>query len=337
MATAVDLSKAAPTGRARVERLLAGMESKVGASFRRFLDGVRDSSTMERIAALLEAGDVQAALAITRAYVVQMSSFIPSVFAAVGDHEVEAMTLAMMRTGGPYTAVAFDPSYPRAAELIRAEKLSFITAFDGQQRDAVRQALDRSLLEGKGAIDTARAFRDAIGLTPGQEQAVANYRHLLVSNSREALSRDLRDRRSDGKLERAINEGVPLSDADIDRMVDGYRNRYLEYRAETITRTEATRATNLARQEAVAQQIAATQMPPERIRRRWQSVSDGRTRDAHAEMDEQTVAYDEPFTDGDGNQLMFPGDPSAPPATTINCRCSVLLDILPDKASTPDK
>jgi len=40
-------------------------------------------------------------------------------------------------------------------------------------------------------------------------------------------------------------------------------------------------------------------------------------------MDGQEVGLEEPFTDGDGNRLMFPGDPNAPPATTVSCRCVV--------------
>lgn len=54
----------------------------------------------------------------------------------------------------------------------------------------------------------------------------------------------------------------------------------------------------------------------------WIATLDDRTRDAHQEMDGQTVGVDEPFTSELGN-IMFPGDPSADPANVYNCRCAM--------------
>lgn len=54
----------------------------------------------------------------------------------------------------------------------------------------------------------------------------------------------------------------------------------------------------------------------------WIATGDARTRDWHLDMDGQEVELDEPFVDGNGNELMFPGDPNAEPETVYNCRCT---------------
>ena len=60
----------------------------------------------------------------------------------------------------------------------------------------------------------------------------------------------------------------------------------------------------------------------------WIATGDNRTRDWHLSMDGQEVSKDEEFIDGQGNKLMYPGDPDAEPQTTWNCRCSMRSHIL---------
>lgn len=55
----------------------------------------------------------------------------------------------------------------------------------------------------------------------------------------------------------------------------------------------------------------------------WIATPDGRTRAWHLDMDGQEVPVDEPFIDGHGNELEYPGDESAEPETVYNCRCSM--------------
>lgn len=55
----------------------------------------------------------------------------------------------------------------------------------------------------------------------------------------------------------------------------------------------------------------------------WIATPDGRTRDWHLDMDGQEVPTDEPFIDGHGNELDYPGDPGAEPETVYNCRCTM--------------
>lgn len=60
----------------------------------------------------------------------------------------------------------------------------------------------------------------------------------------------------------------------------------------------------------------------------WIATPDNRVRDWHLSMDGQEVEVDEPFIDGHGNELDYPGDSSAPPNTVYNCRCSMRSHII---------
>lgn len=54
----------------------------------------------------------------------------------------------------------------------------------------------------------------------------------------------------------------------------------------------------------------------------WIATIDGSVRNAHRDLDGQTVKQDEPFKSILGD-IMFPGDPNADPANVYNCRCTM--------------
>ena len=58
------------------------------------------------------------------------------------------------------------------------------------------------------------------------------------------------------------------------------------------------------------------------MKREWIATNDSRTRHWHAELDGVEVDIDEPWVNEFG-EIMFPGDPTADPANTYNCRCSM--------------
>lgn len=64
------------------------------------------------------------------------------------------------------------------------------------------------------------------------------------------------------------------------------------------------------------------------LKKVWMSTPDSRTRDWHLEMDGQEVDLDENFVDGLGNELEYPGDPSAEPETVYNCRCTMITHVV---------
>lgn len=89
-------------------------------------------------------------------------------------------------------------------------------------------------------------------------------------------------------------------------------------RAQTITRTEAHRVQNTAREDAMheAKKRGAD------IVKMWDSTLDGKTRRTHRKLDGQIRELDEPF-EVDGHKAMRPGG-FGRPEEDINCRCQVL-------------
>lgn len=89
-----------------------------------------------------------------------------------------------------------------------------------------------------------------------------------------------------------------------------------ESRARTIARTELHSASQ------AGAQASAEDLDIPGLRKEWLTVADSRVRPDHADADGQTVDLEDNFTVG-GEELSYPGDPSASPENTINCRCVV--------------
>ena len=277
---------------------------------------------LRQVNALLAASDIEGALAVVDTHIIRMAPVLSRVFEDVAEAETATLAAGLGTAG---LGVAFDPTDTQTANILRNSRLEFIRETTDGQRASTRQALTRAFETGAGPRQTAAVFRDSLGLTSKQEQAVVNYRKLLETNNRDALRRDLRDRRFDRTVDRAIANDTTLGAKQVDRMVERYRERALQFRSEVVARTEGVRATSMARDEALRQTVEATGRPPEDVERTWNRLNDGRQRDAHDFMQGQKRGLNEAFIDGDGNELRFPGDPSAPIETTAQCRCVITV------------
>lgn len=309
--------------RERAIRALNRAHKKFKEAFALFVRTGQSESTYRKIREAIGRGDIESAMKVVDQLVADFANVRDDIFVETANAESTA-TAKML---GPIAAaVSFDIRDTRSAYVMQASKLALIRQVQDEQRNAIRQAITRQFADtGSNPRTTSIAFVRAIGLTATQEAAVHNYRVLLEQKNTEALSRKLRNRRMDGIFGRAVASDEPILPEVVDRMVEAYRRNYLAYRAETIARTESLRAVSQARQEANKQVIDSIGVDHSRVERTWHSMSDHRTRDAHIDMDGQTVGLDEPFVDGDGNQLMYPGDPSAPGETTISCRCTFTI------------
>lgn len=84
-------------------------------------------------------------------------------------------------------------------------------------------------------------------------------------------------------------------------------------------RTAMTGAQNAGRMEALheAQEMGI------KVKKVWLATLDSRTRHAHGMLDGQVKDVDEPF-ESEFGPIMYPGDLSADPANTWNCRCTLI-------------
>jgi hypothetical protein len=98
-----------------------------------------------------------------------------------------------------------------------------------------------------------------------------------------------------------------------------------EARARVITRTEIIRAAN------VGHSIAARDTPYE-VDKQWIAANDHRTRHSHVLANGLTVSENDTFAvpifereiQVGTDDMQFPGDPTAHPSNTINCRCRAI-------------
>ena len=190
---------------------------------------------------------------------------------------------------------AFNQVAPRALEFIATSSAKRITDINTQARLAIRNTLSSSLRQGISARATARRLRDTVGLNERQAIALINFRTGL--------------------------EEQGLTDALIRRRVEVQRNRFIAQRADTIARTELMTAVNEGRQELWMQLKDQDLIDESRAKRQWITARDSRVDCKVCEpMDKQLRNIDEPFTTGDGRQVMIPGEQVHP-----NDRCTIVL------------
>jgi uncharacterized protein with gpF-like domain len=313
-----DLLKAERSEVVRLEEVLSKQEKRIRAAFDEFLTDSTSESTMRKVRQLLESGNITGALNVIGESITTFGDVIPQIMQSAATAEAKAIAAS---SG---ISAEFDPTNESAAKLIESSRLGLIKDFTASQRDATRQALADAHRRGASTQQAAQAFKNSIGLTSTQLDAVQNYRNLLEQGSADALDRALRDKRYDATVSSAVDSGDVLGSSQIDRMVARYQDNLLTARAETIARTESLRATSAARHEALVQIAEDAGIDDDQIKRTWHATKDTRTRHTHKAMNGQTVVgLDTPFTSPSGEQLMYPGDPDGSAEEVINCRCAV--------------
>lgn len=98
-------------------------------------------------------------------------------------------------------------------------------------------------------------------------------------------------------------------------------------RIRNVTNSTAAAATRAARTSVTAAECAGRVAGYHRaremgidLRQEWMATLDGRTRHSHRQMDGERVEVGEEFSNG----CRYPGDPEAPYAETMNCRCTLV-------------
>lgn len=311
-----------------IEKLLRKMRARIRRQFGLIVLQMKNETSLADLAEFLSVRDYQSPLRMLDAAAERLATTLNSAFMLSTEEFVEAMAEKLG------LVISFDQFNPAVVEFTRQNKFELIRNFTREQTEATRQAILRGVQEGLNPREMARAFRDSIGLTKNQERAVANFRKLLEQNDPEALLRQLRDRRFDRTVARAIDFEGKLSKSEIKRMVDRYRDRMLKFRSETIARTEALPMVHKAHDEAVRQAVDKGVIEKSKIKRTWKSAHDDRVRDpktgaktSHRTMHNQVRGFGEAFVSGAGNLLMYPGEPNAPAVDRIQCRCVVATRI----------
>ena len=313
-------------------RAAEGMDPKIARAFIAAIEQIRTRVPAEQIARMIERRDF---VSLENAFSGHFSSSEWQPYGAAIEQAVLAGVKATSDTQGVVNgaqedfqiAVGLNPRLEQFALTLTSTRIREI---DQTTRDTIRQVLQRGLTAGDDPFAIARQIRSSIGLTRRQEAAVSNYERMLRALDPEALDRKLRDRRSDGSVERAIRNDKALTEAQIRSLVDRYRDRYVKYRANVIARTESIRAVQGAQWELFQDMINKGQIDARQVRRTWIHTGDAHVRNSHLQipsLNERGVGQAEPFTSPLG-PILYPGDPSALAANTIQCRCAVFARII---------
>jgi len=207
---------------------------------------------------------------------------------------------------------------------------ALISGIQQTQLNAVRDTLALSLEQGVDVGSTGRILRGSVGLSPRQATALANYERGLTelyttgrtSVTLRGLGRPLADARY--SLDR-------LSEARIEEMVDRYRERLVNYRAEMIARTELARSANRGAYEEQMAQASDGLFGARSANRIWLTTPDDRLCEDCDAMDGQTISFLESFEYDSGADDEEPGPGEVTvmdvPPLHPNCRCTTILEI----------
>lgn len=324
-----------------LEQLISAWSPRLRQAFTQGVYSLRDAAQIAVIVKMLEAGDVDGALRAVGLDPLAFKGFdqaITSAFDSGGSATVAGLP-SLVESSGLSLKIGFDARNPRAEQWLKDHSSTMITSIMDDQRNAVRQFLQASLqtganpkdaaidLVGRVSADTGKREGGVIGLTATQEAWARNYAQELAQGDAGALTRTLRDKRFDASVKTAIASGKPIP-ADLQaKMVQAYRNRALRYRGQTIGRTEAMTALHQSQQEAMQQAFDKGQVQQQHVRKIWHSAEDDRVRETHRVLDGESTSFEGVFTSPSGATLRFPGDPLAPGAETINCRCTLSMRV----------
>jgi hypothetical protein len=297
------------------QRRVAGLQPDVAAALFRAFSIIRDALTDAQIQAAIDAGGIDVLFSRALNQSVLDQAFIP-VRQRLRQTVERGFKYAVpdLPKGGKINGVlgvSFDYLNPNVITAVRNLETSTLETLSTDTRAVVKQAAEVALQEGAGPKVLGRRIREAVGLAPAHEQYVRNYEAELRAGKSGALARELRDKRFDRTVAKAL-DGDGLSDAQIEKMTDAYRNRWKAHNANTIART-TTLQSYKAGQELTWKQARENGAVPSnaRLMKTWVQIDRPTKRESHIPLNGETVPIDQPYSNGE----MVPGE------TAFNCAC----------------
>jgi hypothetical protein len=339
-----------PTQQEAFDALLSQYETEIAAAMLAAFANIRDSADAQAIAAAIERGDTEEALAALHLDPAAFASFNQTernAFIAAG---IAAITIlpALRSAFGTRVVVRFNPAQYGIENALQARQAATVARILDDQRDAVRMLIRNGLanninprnlaLEIVGRINRATGKREGglIGLTAAQSEFASNARIELESGNpallRNYLTRTLRDARYDASVRRFLTDGTPIPRTIVDGAVQSYRNRLLLQRGRTAGTTEAQFMLHAGQEAAFDQVIASGGLGNTgRVIGTWRQNSvPPNARHTHKIMNGQKRLHGVPFESPTGARMLHPGDMSlgAGLDDIVSCKCSVIKRIV---------
>lgn len=326
---------------ANILAALDRLEPELRQEFLDAVDRITSAVQMNRLIAMIEAGDVEAAidaLRLDESFFSPLNDGVRQALSAGGNISLTGLRIKDPTHGDSFI-LGFDGRHTRAEQWVRDRSSDLITEIVEDQRTMAREQIKAGLEAGRnpkqtaldivGRTNRATGKREGgfIGLTSQQAAWVRNAEAQLQNLDAAYFTRGKRDKRYDATVRKAIKDGKPLSEADVQKIAGRYKERLLKYRADVIARTESLNAMRAGAYEGYQQLIDSGRVRADQITVTWSATMDGRTRDHHRHLNGQSVRFGEFFNPEPGVFMLYPGDlehstdAKALARETVQCRC----------------
>lgn len=238
----------------------------------------------------------------------------------------------------------FNGNTPRAAQLLAENSGRMITQLSEDVLPIVQDTLAIARENRQGARKTAldligrrnpitkRREGGLIGLNAPQAKAVQTMRKQLETLDKGYFKKTLRDKRFDKTVLKAIEDGTPLTKAQIDKIVARYEDRQMKFRAENVARFETNAALSQGQQESFQQLLDEGQIDGVDKEWKWNLGGQEHPRIEHQQMSGTVVDFEEDFVFDDGTRMAHPHDPRGGVKHSLHCRCTVFYSPRIDEA-----
>lgn len=303
-------------GEGPIQDAASRMEPRLRAAFLAAVERLRGGVEEDALMKALATGDIDKVLAVL-ALDKKLVNLLNGEDMPNGTESLKDALLVSAANGGAAAVralpskvrlnMSFDLKSLDAQSFLESYAFPLIRQISDNTREGIRGVVLNAFKEGGHPFEQARLIRDMIGLTANQTAAVMNYRSALQGTGaslRSALTRSLRDGRFDPTVARAARNNATLSPKQIDTMTGRYYERFVNYRAKTIARTESLRASNMGQRAAWSKAVKLGLLPKDQ-EREWEVSGDENTCPECLALDGQRTGLNEEFAPG----IMEPPDP----------------------------
>lgn len=323
--------------RALFEALVAKYGKKIADAFINAINDLRANVDLQLLVKALAENDINAAesaLHLDQAALAKLRTAITETYDAGGQTAVSGMPV-LRDAAGAKLVIRFDPGHQRAEQWLKEESSTLIKNLIDPEpiRDALAAGMRagsnplQTALDLVGRVDRASGKRTGglIGLSRPQAEYLQSAQEELASTDpkllRNYLARNLRDRRYDKSVLKAIESGEPIPVQTQQSAAISYSNRLLKARADLIGKQESFAALETAKAESYQQVIDRGAVAQSAVRKKWHHFANEHPRLQHIAMNGTAVGISQRFILPDGTAMRFPHDPSAPIRQTAGCYC----------------
>lgn len=325
--------------RVELSRLIGDLETNVRAEFETAIRRHGARINVQALADALARGDIAEAERIANIKprdVFSLGEILRGIFFG-------GAALVGRNRRGVVGEFRFDGRAPDAEAWASQNSARLVTRITEESRDAVRTAITAGFEQSRAPRSIAMDIvgrrvgngrvGGVVGLTGTQAASITKARAALASGDpvrmREYLELKMRDRRFDALIRKAIKEGRPVHNADLDRLLDAHKAKALGYRAKVIAQAETFKAAAAGRDQAYRQMLAMPGVTG--ISVRWQHNLSAEPRLEHVAMNGTVVPIGQSFVFPDGTAMRYPHDENAPARHVIGCRCTAIYRVEVEK------